>query len=81
MDPLEYQSAADLLASLFEDELANPSDFDQEVVALVQKHLGGTDLRSRAGNTLANDLGLLAQKRSTEKSNEMGNHGYLDPGD
>jgi len=60
-------TAADLLRSLFEEELMDAVRYDPEVIRLVQEHLGQTSIHSRAGNKLADALIQLAKQRCAEK--------------
>ncbi len=57
-------SATTLLERLFKESLADPEQFDAEVLSLVKEHLGREVPHSRAGNNLASALVELAIRRT-----------------
>lgn len=64
--PTEYVSASELINRLFSESLQDPNRFDQEVVAIVKQHLGGSSVHSKAGANLAAALLDLAASRTTK---------------
>jgi hypothetical protein len=63
---LKYKSARELLTSIVDEELSDPSKYDPEVVALVQEHILQSSIHTQAGARLANALLELARTRSAE---------------
>lgn len=54
----------EVLRNLFDVVLPKNTALDQDVVKVMQKHLGGESLQSRAGNSVAEELIALAKDRA-----------------
>ena len=66
MANVPISSADDIIHDLLDGILADKSNFDSDVVRLIQDHLGQKKVHTKAGNNLADALILLAKKRSQE---------------
>lgn len=62
----QFVSATELLEKLFAEVLVS-EEFDSEIVALTQEHLGVASPHSKAGNNLALALLELAERRAGDK--------------
>ena len=60
----ETISAVEFVAALFDNELADSSKYDADVVKLVRSHLVSASIHSQAGVRLAADLVKLAKSRA-----------------
>jgi len=56
-----------VLKGLFDEELPGDKSLDQEVVAVVRKHLYCHDIHSRAGHLVAAELIALAETRAQQE--------------
>jgi hypothetical protein len=56
----------EFLDSLFQEEFGDQTEYDPEVVRLVEEHLGRETLHPRAGFQLAEALLQLAKARAAE---------------
>ena len=61
-------SASSLLEKLFDNDLLNPIEFNQQVVQLTKQHLGGSVVQTKAGNNLADALISLAKTKAGGKN-------------
>lgn len=59
--------AEDLIKELFEHTLLDYSQFDQDVVKIVKKHLSSSPIASKAGEKISDDLDRLVKLRVTAK--------------
>lgn len=62
-EEIQFVSATELLERLFAEVLAS-DEFDPEIVAITQEHLGVASPHSKAGNNLALALLELAERRA-----------------
>ncbi len=60
----ETISAVEFVAALFDNELADSSKYDADVVNLVRNHLVSASIHSQASVRLAADLVKLAKSRA-----------------
>lgn len=59
--------AEDLIKELFEHTLLDYSQFDQDVVQIVKKHLSSALIASKAGEKISDELEQLVKSRVAAK--------------
>lgn len=59
--------AEDLIKELFENTLLDSTQFDQDVVQIVKKHLSSAPIASKAGEKISDELELLVKSRVSAK--------------
>ncbi len=64
--------APEFLDSLFREELNDQTEYDPDVVRLVEEHLGQSTLHPKAGAQLAEALVQLAKTRAVEGDQWVG---------
>ncbi len=62
----------EFLDSLFQEEFGDQTEYDPEVVRLVEEHLGREALHPKAGSQLAKALLQLAKARAVEDDQWVG---------
>lgn len=59
--------AEDLIKELFENTLLDSSQFDQDIVQIIKKHLSSPPIVSKAGEKISDELEQLVKSRVAAK--------------